>query len=210
MSRFKVYYTEDETTKNLFTSGAEWMTVDKTEYIGAYHRYTTGEVYTKAAWNPQTSVKLIPYIAPDSLIKKNETYINLQPNIALRKKLPIETPIIITINDIRNKFIFRYFLKKINDSKIIEVNQSQFSDWQSNNIDRVIYSGVDTIWFISGDIEDKIDGTVKIPGVISRNQQNLDIASKTIPELKMHLSDLLQYYTDSDFIIPVDINGLDS
>lgn len=210
MSRFKTYYTADEITKNLYTTGGEWMTVDKTEYIGAYHRYTTGEVYTKSSWDARTSVKLIPYIAPDSIVKKNETYINLQPNLALRKNIPVEIPVRIRAVDIQAKFISRYFLKKINDSKIIEVNQLQFNDWLSGNIDRVLYKGVETIWFISGDIDDKINGTVKIPGVVSLNQQNVDIAAKTIPELKMHLSDLLQYYTDSDFIIPTDINGLDS
>ena len=210
MGRFKIYYTADEITTNLFTFGAEWMTEDETEYIGAYHRYTTGEVYSNSTWQPKTSVKLIPYFAPDSLNKKNKTYINLQPNLNLKKNQPIKIPLSITTTDIQNKFVVRYFIKKINDSQIIEINQKQYNDWKNNNIDRILYKAVDLVWFISGNINDTINGSTKIPGVLTSNQQNIDVASKTIPELKSYLSNLLEFYTDSDYVVPADINGLDS
>ena len=61
MARKKVRYTKDEITNNLYTTGSEWMTTDYAEYIGLYHRYTTGEVYTLSKWNSQKSVELIPF-----------------------------------------------------------------------------------------------------------------------------------------------------
>ena len=103
-----------------------------------------------------------------------------------------------------------YFIKKINDSQIIEINQKQYNDWKNNNIDRILYKAVDLVWFISGNINDTHNGPTKIPGVLTSNQQNIDVASKTIPELKSYLSNLLEFYTDSDYVVPVDINGLDS
>ena len=58
MSRQKAYYTIDEITNNLYTTGSEWMLQNFTEYKGLYHTYITGEVYTQAKWNPKTSKKL--------------------------------------------------------------------------------------------------------------------------------------------------------
>lgn len=210
MARFKTYYPADEITANLYTAGSEWMTTNNVVYIGSYHRYTTGEVYTKSTWNARTSVKLIPYIAPDSVVKKNETYIKLKPNFQLKRKSPIEIPVRITATDIKNKYINRYFLKKINNSKIIEVDKTQYRDWQSDNIDKTIYLGAEMQWFISGNIEDTIIGTIYMPGVLNINQENTKFIAMKIPELKLYLSNPLEFYTDSDFIVPIDINGLDS
>ena len=59
--RFKIRYTKDEITNNLYTTGNEYMTVDNIEYIGLYHIYSTGEIFTLSSWNPSKSKKLIPY-----------------------------------------------------------------------------------------------------------------------------------------------------
>ena len=50
MSRRKIYYPEGQIQKGLYTEGLEWMLEDGTEYIGDYHKYITGEVYTKSAF----------------------------------------------------------------------------------------------------------------------------------------------------------------
>ena len=106
----------------------------------------------------------------------------------LKRKTPIQVPVQIKLSDIKNKYINRYFLKKINESKIIEVDITQFRDWQSDNIDKTMYLGVEMQWVISGDIEDKLNGTVRIPGVITFNQENTKIVAKKIPELLSYLS----------------------
>ncbi len=46
MARLKTFYTADEITNNLYTSGSEYMTEDNVEYVGSYHSYATGERYT--------------------------------------------------------------------------------------------------------------------------------------------------------------------
>ena len=48
--------------KGLHTKGKEWMTADdQVEYVGFYHKYTTGEVYTRKDWDPVYSRKLKRY-----------------------------------------------------------------------------------------------------------------------------------------------------
>ena len=78
MSRKKVRYTKDEITNNLYTTGQEWMTPDNEEYIGLYHRYSTGEVYTSAKWNPNKSIKLIKFrLLPEG----NKSYKKIKEDI---------------------------------------------------------------------------------------------------------------------------------
>ena len=57
MARLKLYYPVDEITTNLYTTGKEWMTTDKKEYVGLFHLYTTGEAYTQPMWNPKSSLQ---------------------------------------------------------------------------------------------------------------------------------------------------------
>ena len=82
MGRFKTYYPISEITTDLYTPGKQWMTTDNVEYIGAYHKYLTGEVYTKARWEPDVSIILIPYI-DQTIPNKNMTYFKLKPEIQL-------------------------------------------------------------------------------------------------------------------------------
>ncbi len=56
MPRKKLKYKESEIQKNLYTFGDEWMTEDKQEYKGLYHKYTeTNETYTRGTWDESLS-----------------------------------------------------------------------------------------------------------------------------------------------------------
>lgn len=60
--RMKIYYPDMQIDKGLHTKGKEWMTADdQVEYVGFYHKYTTGEVYTRKDWDPVYSRKLKRY-----------------------------------------------------------------------------------------------------------------------------------------------------
>ena len=117
MSRFKTYYPADEITNNLFTTGSEWMTEQSNEYIGEYHTYTTGEVYSEALYNPKLSVRLIPYISSDAANSTNIIYKTLKPDIQVTFQTPEITVISPTTNDYKLGFFRRYFLK--NTMKIL-------------------------------------------------------------------------------------------
>jgi len=44
MARLKYIIPDGQIQKGLYTQVGEWMFEDGTEYIGDYHKYTTGEV----------------------------------------------------------------------------------------------------------------------------------------------------------------------
>ena len=211
MARLKLYYPVDEITTNLYTKGQEWMTLDKKEYIGLYHTYTTGETYTQPTWNPKSSIQLIPYyeLSPDN--EKNITYQQLT-NFQYDGKYvtPKSTAVQIKKQDILNGSIQRFFLKKHNDFNVIETNQLQYQQWQNNIIDTKLYSAVQLSWFITGNIDDEVVNGYLKEGVATKNKKQIAIASTRMPAIVSHLTNLTEYYIDNEFFIPIDINGLDS
>ena len=208
MARLKLYYPVDEITPNLFTQGKEFMTEDNVEYIGRYHRYITGEIYTESNWDVRKSKRLIKYV--ENVTKQSFVYDTLQPNLTLKYIQPNTHSVTISKNDISTGYITRYFIKKINNENIIEINQIQYNAWLQDVIEKKMHIALSLTWYISGTIEDETSGVVTIPGVISKNQKQVSYASKTLPGLSNLLTNFIEYYTDKDYSVPVDINGLDS
>lgn len=207
MARIKSYYTTDETINGLYTFGGEYMTLDRKEYKGAYHRYiTTNEIYTESEWNLRLSQKLINYVAEETIVT---SYKNLK-NIKIPSQHPITSAPVINKKVINEGSIERYFIKKINESIVIEIDQQQYIDWNSQKIDQTLYIAVSLTWYITGNLQDEIINNVLIPGVTTKNRQSIITASTKIPELITKLSNLTEFYIDGTFYIPTDINGLDS
>jgi hypothetical protein len=201
--RLKLYYTADEITSNLYTSGSQFMTEDNVEYRGTYHSYITGEVYTGSTWNAKTSKKLITF---RDLSSKNAEYQQLKPTSLVFDK-PNPTVVSITRQQINNKMVNRYFLKKVNETSIIEVDQEQYQKWINKQIDSVVYLGISIPWTIAGEIEDtNINGTM-IKGVRTRNNLQIQYANSKLPGISDYLNNPLQYYLDTTFVIPQDINS---
>ena len=65
------------------------------------------------------------------------------------------------------------------------------------------------LWFISGPIEDTYEKQIKIVGVYSKNQKQLALAAQRMPELATRLNNLIEFYSDTDYLVPKDINSLD-
>jgi len=208
MARLKLYYPVDEITPNLYTQGKEFMTEDNVEYIGSYHRYITGEIYTKSVWDVKKSKRLIEYV--ETVTKPEFVYDTLNPNLTLKYIQPKTHSVTVNKTDIRNGYITRYFIKRVNDENIIEINQLQYTAWTQDVIEKKMHIAIQLIWYISGEIEDTFDGIVKKSGVVTNNQKQVTYASKTLPGISNILTDFTQFYTDNDYSTPVDINGLDS
>jgi len=208
-TRKKTYYSADETINNLYTVGQEWMTLDQQEYKRAYHKYLTGEIFTGAKWNPKTSKPLKAFIS----YEENETakfYRSLRPKIKTSYKSPKSQSVTITQNDIDAGVINRYFYKRYDNDKILETTESLYNEIISNQVDKKLYVTQKIQWFITGNKNDQFKNGVFIAGVSTKNINQVKFAAKTLPGLTAILTDPLQYYTDTDFIAPVDINGLDS
>ena len=77
-------------------------------------------------------------------------------------------------------------------------------------IDKKLHNAATLQWSITGNIEDvTINGILSI-GVISKNKKAVEEASQTIPDIALILTNFTQFYTDVNYVVPVDINRLDS
>ncbi len=207
MRRKKAYYGVDETENGLYTFGSEYMTADQQPYIGPYHRYTTTqEIFTESQWSIQQSQKLFPYIEQPKQVKTYKTLKNVQ--IARTAPTPI-TPTI-TAQNITSGYLTRYFCGKRNVDLTFDVDEAQYQQWLSGGFDRNMWDIVTVEWKITGPLEAETRNGVLIPGVIGHNARQLQMVATVIPAIQKYTDNLTQYHTDSDFVTPKDINGLDS
>ena len=204
--RIKSYYSANEIVNNLYTTGQELMTTDNVEYVGLYHKYTTGEVYSQPTWDKNKSVKLIKYKEqPESVIEYNKI-----SDIEIDYKSFNTYNVAITKENINNGYVDRFIIKRSNDNIFYEVNSDTYDMYTREDIDPVLYLAVKFKWYITGNINDVIQGNILIPGVKSNNYKELQTAEKTVPNITSYLTNLLQHYVDNDNVTPKDINGLDS
>jgi len=202
--RKKGYYTTDEINLNLYTSGSTYMLMDGTEYIGLYHEYIiTNEVYTLAVWDKNKSKKLISY-KPLNPIKIE--YQKLNPNIKTEYQTiqPYRTQVSVT--DRKNGYLYRYFLQKVNSLLIIEIDKQQFDDYNIKKIDPNMYKSVKLKWTIVGNLSNSYDGNVFVPSIQNKNTKSISNANKIMPGINKKLTNLTEYYSDIDFLVPSDIN----
>lgn len=199
--RLKLFYSPEEITNNLYTFGKEWMTVDYTEYIGLYHTYTTGEIYTEGVWNSSKSVKLIKYESIDTIKFQYQKLKNINVNSVTPIQYQPE-------NSITNQEqIRRFFLQKRNElDNIIEIDAKQYELYLTSVIDRNLYNSVQLTWTVTGNVDDVIINNTKQLGVISKNRIALKTAEQQMPGISKKLDNLLELYTDTDFVVPRDIN----
>jgi len=210
MSRIKRYYTIDEITSNLYTSGKELMKTDGAEYIGLYHRYNTGEIYSQATWNPSLSVQLITYVDKKQQNNGNSTYKTLRPNVNVSFFAPLTAPPAITAENIKTGLIQRYFIKRYDQSLILEISQETYKEWQNNIVDKNLFTAASIKWKIKGEQNDRVtDFNINVEGVISFNTRQIKKAEKLLPGLSLYLNNPLQFYISSAFTNSIDINGLD-
>lgn len=204
--RRRLYYTDKQITKNLYTTGSEWQTEDGVEYIGSYHTYITSETYTQSDWNEATSKKLVKYE------QANQNVVQYQKlkNIALKFETPQPSIVRITNQDRLNGFITRYIAKKYNETKIIETDKLQFDKWLENKIDQNIWQIIPVYWKITGALETQIKGNVTTLGVREYNTKTVTELQSVISGISSFLNNPIQYYTDLEFNVPRDINNLDS
>jgi len=191
--RLQTTYLTEDITNNLVTTGSQWMTEDKKEYIGLYHRYVTGEVYTRAEWDATLSKKLIPF---EETTTVETIYKRLKPNVKTKYDLPKPYIVTVTSSDISKGTFTRYFLQNQLSLQIIEVDKEQFSQWQKKKVDPNTWLGVQLEWRITGNIND----------ISILNRNSVLQANKTLNGLQNILTNFIQYASDADFIVPTDIN----
>jgi len=204
MSRLKSYYTVNEVELNLYTDGGEFQLEDRSEYIGEYHRYiSTNEIYTKASFikNESEPLFILNQFPPESL-----KYRKLKPKIKTFYQQPEPVQRTVTQKDIDAKQMTRFFLKQINTSNIIEIDSAQKEAYSQKKIDTNLYNIQIITWTITGPVQDNTINGIFEEGVLTKNKKEISRVKKLFPGIEKKLSDLTQFYVDTDFIVPEDIN----
>jgi hypothetical protein len=106
-------------------------------------------------------------------------------------KTHIPTP---SDSDYSRGFIRRCFVQKTNDkgSPIFEISQSNIGKYKANPL----YTAVELKWRISGPTETKYNniGNITDKSVSESNRIAIKLVSDLIPNLKLYLPNLLQFY----------------
>tara|TARA_R110000796_G_scaffold126380_12_gene241193 strand:- start:3449 stop:4075 length:627 start_codon:yes stop_codon:yes gene_type:complete len=206
--RQKAYYTNSDTENNLYTTGNKYMLSDTTEYKGLYHKYkSTNEIYTEAKWSPLKSKPLIPFKETSAIVMLYKT---LNPDIKTEYNGPTNHRVKISFEDRKNGVIDRYFLQKVNEPKIIEISKQIFEDFAALKVDPNLYKTAKLKWHITGQIEDSQNGSLVTFGVKTKNKQAIKEANKNLQRLDVKLRNLAEFFSDTTFNVPDDINNLDN
>jgi len=171
-----MYFPKSQIQTNLYTNGGEFTTslsiIPYISYIGYYYKISTGKLYTEKSPTP-TSVPLYPIPAdnnpntdwpnsPQDSPKEiqlnypyNEEYNKSTTSSPLNRKLPLYSPTQPTLQDYTLGSFTRYFCKKTNELKYIEINK-ETHDKLKNRDPKIawdLYEPQSIIWQISGDKE---------------------------------------------------------
>lgn len=207
MKRSRIQYAKDEIVTNLYTTGLEYMYEDTyEEYVGPYHMYTTGEIFTEFNWKPNKSKKLIKYqniYTPQFLYKK------LKPNLKTSYDSVTSYVTQPTQQDLNNGYFFRYFMSKLNENIIFEIDESGYNKYLSNEYDNTIYLAIQITWQLSGVQYTTIKNGIVEVGVYEKNKATVLKAESSIRGIINKLTNYLEFYIGdtSDIVIPKDING---
>jgi len=203
--RKRVYYTKAQITDGLLTRGNEWMFIDGTEYIGQYHSYTTGEIFSEVAFVDGKSRMLIPYVDVKSIgvtdsegidLAKNFHYNSIKSVDIKKSKKPNRDIEAITDKDLKNGYMERYFGYRYDDS-CIELNKEKYNQIGSaDGLSGVTYKKLKLKWKLTGPIYDVKDENGKIieSGVFDSNKRTVFLVSEKHPSIKLKLLDYIEFY----------------
>jgi hypothetical protein len=200
-TRKKIYYPDDQIVKNLFTNGGEFSLLDDfSEYVGFYHRYTTGEVFTEPEWNPLKSRRLIRF---RKLQEQQKRYYDIKlfrrpdpnkPSVKrkyttdrdeyFRYSAPRPVKRKLTQKEIDEGKTYRYFVTKRNerDRVFFEISVTQSQDYyrRGEGINEFLYELITIPWKVDGPEYDIYENDIlKMAGVIDSNLRIIDRYSET-------------------------------
>jgi hypothetical protein len=96
--------------------------------------------------------------------------------------------------DYKRGYITRFFIQKSNDKKspIHEVSSQNFRKYSTSKL----YRGVNLKWRIKGPLKMMFNenSTISDIGVSESNKKAIDLVSNSMPDLKLYLVHLLQFY----------------
>ena len=173
-----MYYPKSQIKTNLYTNGEEYiLSTTEQEYIGYYHETSNGKKYTGKVPTP-LSIELIKILPQSdepggglSLFILTLSNFEDYPNQSLQDRfLPQFNPTTPTTKDYTLGSFTRYFCKKTNELKYIEINKETHDKLKvrDKQIAWDLYEPQSIVWQINGDRE----------GTFLANKNNIALLEK--------------------------------
>jgi len=179
-------YSPSDKIRQSYTQGKEYATADdRLEYIGPYHVYPNGAVFT--GFKPSKfDRELIKYttVFNDENTSRYAQITNRQYNNHTAPKYFYPKP---TIKDYQAGFIERYFVQKKNDRSLIyEVSLNDFRNVNKQNkqgINGQLYSELRLKWLLVGSADD----------IFATNKRIVTANEQRMPGITRYLSDFTEF-----------------
>ena len=203
--RKRIYYTKAQIEEGLVTNGGEWMFTNGTEYIGQYHKYITGEVFSESTFIEGKSKILIPYIDIEKINQQTDFGIDLAKNFEYDSIKNVDVPKSVTPNpslqlvsnkDITNGYMTRYFAYKANDGRILELSKDEYDKIGTDNgLDEILWKRFTIRWKVIGPERDVLDvnGNIVESGIIDTNRRTVTSQSTQYPTLMNYIVNFREY-----------------
>jgi hypothetical protein len=181
-----MYYPKSQIKSNLYTNGGEYiLSTTKENYKGYYYETSSGTKYTGKTTQDgpnillNTPPKLTPLPTPTNVLEP--TYIEIQdilngdsyPINYIFRALPQSNPTKPTPQD-QNLGVFqRYFCKKNNELKYLEIDKSTHDKLKSKQQDIAwdLYTPISTLWYIKGNKEQTFKANKGLVTLIEEKQK---------------------------------------
>lgn len=162
------------------------MTEDGKEFIGSYHTYTTGEVFTQSSYVRDVSKKLIPYkdITQEE-IKTSFDYDKLPKKQPISEYFfPTYSKTIPTETDYLKGFVSRYFVKSKFNNVLMETSVKDYKKAKNEHFYKTTIP-----WKITGAVND----SGSEPGVEDTNRRLVNLAERDVPQIKDYITNFVEF-----------------
>jgi len=197
------YYPKSQIKSGLYTSGGEYSLVpppnniNASQYVGYYYQVSNGSLYTGKT--PQdglsqplyrinslsTSLNSTPssvqlytidyYSSPFSTEGNinNNQYVKTTNTYPISRLIPPFNLTLPSQNDYSLGVFSRYFCKKNNENKYLEIDQTTYQDLNTKKptIAWDLYTPITTLWYLSGDKDTIYKANKGLIGLIEKNQK---------------------------------------
>ena len=190
------YYPSSQIKPNQYTNGGEYILfTTKQDYKGYYYETSNGQKYTGKTPQDGSNILLIKKTPLNTIKSENDfniitgiespnlittvnytnttTYLNLpKSSIIDERSLPQSNPTTPTDQDIELGVYTRYFCKKNNELKYMEIDKTTFEKLNSKSKDIAwdLYTPVSTLWYLRGDV-DSYKANKGLISLIEKNQK---------------------------------------
>jgi hypothetical protein len=156
-----MYYPKSQIKPNLFTNGGEYiLSTTKEEYKGYYYRTSTGQSYTgKNPTHPQSILLELNFNFQTEENQSTASSIEIiTPNpltqiLSPPRTIPQFNPTTPNTHEQQNGQFTRYFCKRNNELKYIEINLDTYTQLsiKDSQIAWDLYTPASVVWQIQGD-----------------------------------------------------------